>query len=59
MPLINCEFNFVLNFSEDYIFSSATGITKFATTDTGFYVPVVTLSNQNNAKLLEKFKSGF
>ena len=28
-------------------------------TDTKHYVPVVTLSTQDNAKLLEKLKSGF
>ena len=32
---------------------------KFAITDTKLYVPVVTLSTQDNAKLLEQLKSGF
>ena len=31
----------------------------FAITDTKLYVPVVTLSTQDNAKLLEQLKSGF
>ena len=31
----------------------------FTITDTKPYVPVVTLSNQDNAKLLEQLKSGF
>ena len=32
---------------------------KFLITDTNFYVPVITLSTQDNAKLLKKLKSGF
>ena len=32
---------------------------KFKTTDTKLYVPVVTLSTQDNAKLLQQSKSGF
>ena len=31
----------------------------FAITDTKLYVPVVTLSNQDNAKLLQQLKSSF
>ena len=31
----------------------------FKITDTKLYVPVVTLSKENNMKLLEKLKSGF
>ena len=31
----------------------------FKITDTKLYVPVVTLSKENNIKLLEKLKSGF
>ena len=31
----------------------------FLITDTKLYVPVVTLSTQDNAKLLEQLKSGF
>ena len=33
--------------------------TIFSITDRKLYVPVVTLSTQNNAKLLEKLKFGF
>ena len=34
-------------------------ITTFAITDTKLYVPVVTLSTQDNTKLLQQLKSGF
>ena len=33
--------------------------TTFSITDTKLYVPVVTLSTQDNAKLPEQLKSGF
>ena len=42
------------------IFSAAANQSAtFAVTDTKRYVPVVTLSTQNNVKLLDKLKSGF
>ena len=53
MPLINCEVNLILTWSKDCVISSATGETKFKITDTKLYVPVVTLSTQDNAKLLQ------
>ena len=59
MPLINSEINLILAWSENCVISSATGKTKFAIADTKLYVPIVTLSTQDNAKLLEKSKSGF
>ena len=59
MPLINCEINLILTWSEDRVISSATGTTKFEITYTKLYVPVVTLSTQDNAKLLQQLKSGF
>ena len=59
MPLINCEVNLILTWSKDCVISSATGETKFKITDTKLYVPVVTLSTQDNAKLLQQLKSDF
>ena len=59
MPLINCEVNLILTWSKDYVISSATGETKFAITEIKLYVPIVTLSTQDNAKLLQQLKSGF
>ena len=53
MPLINFEINFDLNWSENCILM-ATNVgaqaTTFSITDAKFYVPVVTLSTQDNAK---------
>ena len=61
MCLINCEINFDLNWSENWIImvSNANQGTKFSITNTKLYVPVVTLSTQDNAKLLEQLKPGF
>ena len=41
------------------VISSANGETKFTITETKLYVPVVTLSTQDEAKLLQQLKSGF
>ena len=46
MPLINCEINLILTWSENCVIPSANGETKFKITDTKLYVPVVTLSIQ-------------
>ena len=59
MPLINCEVNLILTWSKDCVITNSEGETKFAITETKLYVPVVTLSTQDNAKLLQQLKSGF
>ena len=59
MPLINCKGELILAWSKNCVISSATGETKFKITETNLYVPVVTLSAQDNAKLLQQLKSGF
>ena len=59
MALINCEVNLILTWSPTCVISSATWETKFKITETKLYVPVVTLSTQDNAKLLQQLKSGF
>ena len=55
--LIICEINLIITWSKDWVISSAAGATKFKITDTKIYVPVVTLSTQDNAKLLQQLKS--
>ena len=59
MLLINCEVNLILKWSRDCVITNSTGVGKFAITETKLYVPVVTLSTQDNAKLLQQLKSGF
>ena len=51
MPLVNCEINLILTWPEISVFSNDKKTTTFAITDTKLFVPVVTLSNPNNAKL--------
>ena len=59
MQLINCEIDLIFNWSEDSVISCANAATKFKITDTKLYVPVVTLSIEDNAQLLQQLKSGF
>ena len=62
MPLMNCEVNLILIWSSTCALVS-TNIPNqnatFAITDTKLYVPVVTLSTQENTKFLQQLKSGF
>ena len=59
MPLINCEVNLILMWSLTCLINNSTGVGKFAITDTKHYVPVVSLSTQDNTKLLYQLKYGF
>ena len=61
-PLINCEVNLTLTWSENCVIVStevAGQNANFAITDTKLYVPVVTLSTPDNTNLLQQLKSGF
>ena len=59
VPLINCEINLILIWSLNCVICEADIATTFVINDTEHYVPVVTLSTQDNPKLLEQLKSGF
>ena len=62
MPLINCEVELILHWSANFviIYTNVNNqVPTFRITKTNRYVPVVTLSTQNNAKLLPQLKSGF
>ena len=62
IPLINCKINLDLNWSENCVIEAtnvAAQAAIFLITDTKFYVPLVTLLTQDNAKLLEQLTSGF
>ena len=54
MSLINCGVNFILTLSKVCITTNSTGAGKFKITETKLYVPVATLSTQDNAKLLQQ-----
>ena len=57
--MINCEVNPILTWSLSCIITNSTGTGRFKITDTNLYVPVVTLSAQNNTKKLQQLKSSF
>ena len=62
MPLINCEVEPILTWSAEWVIiytNVANQVPTFTITETNLYVPVVTLSTQDNAKLLPQLKSGF
>ena len=69
--MINCEIELILTWSKNCVLADmivnslanpaivAPTELKFEITDTKLYVPVVTLSKENDIKLLEQLKSGF
>ena len=62
MPLSSCEINLILTWSENCVIiytNVANQNLMFKIFETKRYVPVVTLSTQDNAKILPQLKSGF
>ena len=75
IPLINCKIELILTWSKNCALADmtvrsagnnndpqaivASTALEFQITDTKLYVPVVTLSKQNDKKLLEQLQSGF
>ena len=62
IPLINCEISPMLTWSKSCFLVADTAANQeltFTITDTKIFVPVVTLSTQDNVKLLKQFESGF
>ena len=62
IPLTNCEITLLLTWSASCVIVStdvANQNATFAITDTKLYILVVTLSQQDNAKLLEQLQPGF
>ena len=62
MPLIDCRVNLILTWSADCIIISTNfpnQVPTFTITETNLYVSEVTLSTQDNLKLLSQLKSGF
>ena len=62
MPLINCKIELILTWSRNSVIISTdinNQIPTFTMTETNLYVPVVTLSTQDNTKWLPQLKSGF
>ena len=53
------QINLILTWIEKCVISEMKRLTTFAITDTKPYVPAVTLSTKENAKLLQQLKSSF
>ena len=57
--MINCEVSLFLIWSSACVITNSTGEGRFTITDTKLFVTVVTLSTQDNTKLLQQLRSGF
>ena len=58
MPLINCKVELSLKWYETCLLTAATTAT-FTITDAKLYVPIVTLSIEDNSKLTKLLNEGF
>ena len=58
MPLINCKVELSLKWYERCLLTAATTAT-FKITDAKLYVPIVTLSAEDNVKLVKQLNEGF
>ena len=62
IPLINCEIELILTWSTNcvIIYTDVNNqVPTFTITEANLYLPVVTLSTQDNSKLLLQLKNGF
>ena len=59
MPLINCKIKLNLIWKKKCILSTDAGDAVFVITDTKMYVPVVTLSKEDNKDFIEQRNKGF
>ena len=53
IPLIKCKIILILSWSSTCVITDSTGHGNFAITDIKLYAPVVSLSTQDNEKLLQ------
>ena len=59
MPLINCKIKLNLTWKKECVLSTDAGNAIFITNDTKLYVPVVTLSKEDNKDFIEQQSKGF
>ena len=59
MPLINCKIKLNLTWKEECVLSNQVGNAVFIINDTKMYVPVVTLSKEDNKDFIEQQNKGF
>ena len=59
MPLINCKIKLNLTWKKECVLSNQAGNTVFIINDTTMYVPVATLSKEDNKDFIEQQNKGF
>ena len=59
MPLINCKIKLNLTWKKECVLSTGAGEAVFIINDTKLYVPVVTLSKEDNKDFVEQQNKGF
>ena len=59
MPLINCKIRLNLTWKKECVLSNQAGEAVFILNDTKLYVPVVTLSKEDNKDFIEQQNKGF
>ena len=59
MPLINCKIKLNLTWKKECVLSTDNGNAVFIINDTNMYVPVVTLSKEDNKDFIEQQNKGF
>ena len=59
MPLINCKIKLNLTWKKEFVVSTDAGNAVFIINDTKMYVPVVTLSKEDNKDFIEQQNKGF
>ena len=59
MPLINCKVKLNLTWKKECVLSTDAGDAVFIINDTKLYVPVVTLSKEDNKDFIEQQNKGF
>ena len=59
MPLINCKIKLNLTWKKECVLSADNGKAVFIINDTKMYVPVVTLSKEDNKNFIEQQNKGF
>ena len=59
MPLINCKIKLNLTWKKECVLSTGVGEAVFIMKDTKSYVPVVTLSKEDNKDFIEQQNKGF
>ena len=59
MPLINCKIKLNLTWKKECVLSTGAGEAIFIINDTELYVPVITLSKEDNKDFIEQQNKGF